>query len=262
MIANIDMTAETVAETVAVDTNTIEFVVEKKVKTKAKKNRVVDLENTQTSNQFSDLVAQYTAAFKFFNEQLFEGKLKMPMITIQSQGRRSCYGWFWANRWSSNNEAINEINMAAENINRSKEAQCETLIHEMVHLYNSQEGLKDCNQIQYHNRHFKTAAEMAGLKVEKITGKGWALTSLGDKAAEAVNKLSVKFVENINRPKMQSSYTKMYFVSVAESDQKAFRKLCIDQEKTQKEMFAELLSMYEQTATSEVNSDNTNNEEE
>lgn len=241
MTANTDMT---VAETVDTTATTVEYVVEKKPKAKNKKNATTEC---VTSNQYSDLVAQYTAAFKFFNEQLFEGKLKMPMITIQSQGRRSCYGWFWANRWSANGESINEINMAAENINRSKEAQCETLIHEMVHLYNSQEGLKDCNQLQYHNRHFKTAAEMAGLKVEKISGKGWALTSLGEKANEAVKKLNTKFVENINRPKMQSNYVKMFFVSVAESDQKAFRKLCIDQDKTQKEMFAELLSMYEES---------------
>ena len=243
------MNTEIATSTAVVDVETVghtleelTYVVEKPAK-KAKKPAV--------KNEYELLIQQYSAAFKFFNEKLFNNELKMPMITIQTQGRRNCYGWFWPKRWTNNGEPQDEINMAAENINRSKADQCETLVHEMVHLYNSQLGLKDCNAVQYHNKHFKTAAENAKLIVEKTPGKGCAKTKLSEELTNLINEMNIKFLENINRPKMQSNYTKMFFVSVNEDDQKMFRKMCIDNDLTQKEMFATLIEQY----------NNNNNEE-
>ena len=236
-------------------------VVTKKPATKAKKNTTKvksvnvkkalkvkpDGASAAEVNQYSKLVEQYTAAFNYFNEKLFDGKLKMPIITIQSQGRKSVYGWFFANSWSEGGEkSYNEINMAAENINRSKDQQCETLIHEMVHLYNSQEGLKDCNALQYHNNHFKAGCDMVGLHCEKKPGKGWAFTSLTEELRVLINNLDVSFIENIARKKVESSYTKCWFISVREEDHEWFKAMRNSTGMTQKQLFSAMKDSYMQ----------------
>lgn len=56
--------------------------------------------------------------------------------------------------------------MCAEYMRRSFEEICGTLLHEMAHLYNLINGIKDCNKL-YHNKKFKEAAEAHGLTVTK-----------------------------------------------------------------------------------------------
>ena len=68
----------------------------------------------------------------------------------------------------------------------------ETLLHEMAHLYNAQNGVRDCTSGQYHNKHFKVAAEMFGLSVSKLSGKGYARTKMDALAEEAYKELNVK----------------------------------------------------------------------
>lgn len=54
----------------------------------------------------------------------------------------------------------------------------ETLLHEMVHLYNLQIGVQDTSRGgTYHNKKYKEAAEKHGLTVEKDAKYGWTKTS-------------------------------------------------------------------------------------
>lgn len=195
-------------------------------------------------NKYQELVNIYNKAFNHFNKELFEDKLPKVIITIQTRGRKKCYGWFWKNRWNENGNPVHEINMSAENINRTKDDQCETLIHEMVHLYNAIHNIEDCNTLQYHNKHFKSAAENAGLLVMKYPGKGWAMTSLGEKAKQVVDSFTEVFPNDTFRPEKKATYVKIYTVMCSEEDFNKFK--MYQGTRTQKEVFKEMMDVYDE----------------
>ena len=56
----------------------------------------------------------------------------------------------------------------------------------MAHLLNAVRGVRDCSSGQYHNKHFKAAAEQFGLKVERTGNRGWSYTSLDVEAEQAI----------------------------------------------------------------------------
>ncbi|HBV97360.1 MAG: hypothetical protein JL50_08685 [Peptococcaceae bacterium BICA1-7] len=95
--------------------------------------------------------------------------------------------------WRSSREAGGnwEINICAEYLSRSIQETAGTLLHEMAHLYNAQRDIDDCNSNQYHNSHFKDAAEMAGLIVERSAPYGWALTRPAPETESWINTLNV-----------------------------------------------------------------------
>ncbi len=142
-------------------------------------------------NPIEQMTRVLYASFDHFNKVLANGELKTPCITIQTRGRKRAYGWHWKDTWSMDNKLQTEINICAEYLARPLDDVLETLIHEMAHLWNSQRGIKDCNALQWHNRKFKSAAEALSLKVEKLKGRGYALTSLGEKAQAALNTLPI-----------------------------------------------------------------------
>ncbi len=123
------------------------------------------------------------------NKFLFQGKLPMVEITIQSKGRSDVLGWFTVDKvWQNvKKDSRHEINLVAEHLNRPLEEIVGTVIHEMVHYKNLIDKVKDCSGNQYHNKKFKAAAEAVYLEVEK--GKrGFAYTSLSDKLKDWVKK--------------------------------------------------------------------------
>ena len=130
-------------------------------------------------------------AFDFFNEYFTDNKLPKVVITIQESGRRNAYGWFGQGFWSDKTckNGVGEINLSAEYMGRKPEGILETLLHEMAHLQNAVNGVRDCTSGQYHNKHFKKAAEGFGLTVERGGNKGYAYTALGEEADKAIKKL-------------------------------------------------------------------------
>lgn len=114
-------------------------------------------------------------------------------ITIQSSNKKNNLGHFWANRWDADTTKdatekviYHEININADRMNRPVEDVLEVLLHELAHLYNNVLGIEDCNAAQYHNKHFKSAAQKFGLNVDKFPGRGWALTSLDEEGHAAI----------------------------------------------------------------------------
>jgi hypothetical protein len=194
-------------------------------------------------NKYEQLVALYNRAFDHFNTTLFDNALPKVIITIQTRGRKKCYGWFWKDRWNEAGKPAHEINMSAENINRTKEDQCETLIHEMVHLHNAIRDISDCNSLQYHNKHFKSAAEQAGLLVMKYPGRGWGMTSLGAAAKAAVDSFTEVFPSDTFRPEKKVIYNRIYTVMCTEEDYALFK--AVQNNLTQKELFSVMMNVYQ-----------------
>lgn len=135
-----------------------------------------------TSASLKPVISELESLFSTFNKAFFEGKLEQPVITVSPDNTRGAYGWCtgWK-AWQDGTKegGFYEINLCAEYLNRPFEETCCTLIHEMVHLWNLQEGVQDTSRSgTYHNKNFKIAAEAHGLIVEKTAKYGFSTTTL------------------------------------------------------------------------------------
>lgn len=135
------------------------------------------------------VIAELEDLFSKFNARFFDNKLVKPVITVSPDHTRGAYGW--CTGWKAGeDEGYYEINLCAEYLNRPFEETCGTLIHEMVHLQNLQDGVQDTSRSGlYHNKKFKEAAEAHGLTVEKGEKYGWHKTTLNPEALEFVQSL-------------------------------------------------------------------------
>lgn len=119
--------------------------------------------------------------FDMLNTEFFENALSRPTITIQSTPR--AYGHFSLREdtWLSKLGATHELNLGAGTLARPIENVAATLLHEMVHLYCYENGIKDTSRgFTYHNKRFKAAAESHGLIVAHHEKYGWSITSPSD----------------------------------------------------------------------------------
>lgn len=139
------------------------------------------------------VIAELETLFSKFNARFFENKLESPVITVSPDHTRGAYGWCtswkaWQN--GAKEGGFYEINLCAEYLNRPYEETCGTLLHEMVHLQNLQDGVQDTSRSgTYHNKKFKETAEAHGLIVEKGEKYGWHKTTLSPEALEFVQSL-------------------------------------------------------------------------
>lgn len=110
------------------------------------------------------------------NKKYFEDKLSEPIITIQTA--KDSYGHITCGKvWKSAKGEHFEINISANYLQRDiVEIVC-TLLHEMVHQYNLENGIKDTSRGNtYHNRKFKEEAEKRDLLIKKHPSYGWTIT--------------------------------------------------------------------------------------
>ena len=143
-------------------------------------------------NSITPIITYLEIAHSELNVNLFGGALKKPVITVQTQGKKSCYGWFWSQRWQNTTEQLDEINFSAEYLKRPIKEIGLTLIHEMVHQYANTIGIKDTSRAgRWHNKKFAGLAEKAGLVAPKKPDPkhGYAFVSWGDRAAKAFDSI-------------------------------------------------------------------------
>lgn len=136
----------------------------------------------QTS-KMSRAVSQLEHIFNKMNDDFFEGKLPVPVITVQS--KPGTYGHFTtAKVWKKKDGESYELNIAAEMLSCPIEETLDTMLHEMVHLYCKENGIQDVSRGgKYHNGKFKEQAERVGLECFKTEKYGWN-TKAGDKMIE------------------------------------------------------------------------------
>ena len=145
------------------------------------------------SVSLAPIIEELESLFSKFNTRFFSGALEKPVISVSQDHTRGSYGWctLWK-AWQDGTESgeFYEINLCAEYLNRPFEETCSTLIHEMVHLKNLQDGVQDTSRSgTYHNKKFKEAAEAHGLICEKGEKYGWHKTTLNPEALEYVQSL-------------------------------------------------------------------------
>ena len=139
------------------------------------------------------------------NEHFFGNELPTPVITISPHPKGKALGWCSSKKvWDDSERFVAdeslvqmsqeeldemmdrgyyEINLCHEFLSRDIMEVYETLLHEMVHLFNAVRGAKDTsNHGYYHNEQFKAACATHGLNCEKQERYGWAKTSLTEDA--------------------------------------------------------------------------------
>ena len=145
-------------------------------------------------SSIKEIITTLEDIFDKANAKFYDGKVIRPVITVQTASR-GVLGWCSCNRiWNNEetNEEAYEINIVAEHLTRSINEVVGTMLHEMVHLHNLQNGIKDCTAVQYHNKHFRDSALEHGLKlmVEKAdVNKGYSYTELNDEGLAFVKEM-------------------------------------------------------------------------
>ena len=115
--------------------------------------------------------------FRELNKHYFAGNLPEPIISLKKTP--SAYGHITCSKvWQAGGENKYEINISSATLDRPIEETAFTLLHEMVHEYCMETGIKDTsNNGVYHNRRFKEQAEAHGLTVDHHEKYGWTITS-------------------------------------------------------------------------------------
>lgn len=128
------------------------------------------------------------------NKALFGRALSREVIiTLASRGRRKARGWFAQSRWAPTNVSgrpgTHEILIAAEHANLPPAEVLDTLLHEMVHQWNHERGVRDTDKTgRRHNLRFKRAAEAHGLIAERDRQVGWGRTHLQPATLERIHR--------------------------------------------------------------------------
>ena len=156
-------------------------------------------------------LSTFESLFSKLNDQYFEGELQPAVIAVAPDAKKRAYGWCtgWK-AWGSgraltmdelvamseeeierlNDEGFYEINICAEYLTRPLTDVVGTLLHEMVHLYNLQIGVKDTSRNgYYHNKAYRDAALTHGLNCYKEGSYGYCRTKLNDEAEQFVRTL-------------------------------------------------------------------------
>lgn len=133
--------------------------------------------------------------FSSFNTKFYNSELDKPVITVSPDEGRNAYGWCTSwKAWKKTEDkdsGFYEINICSEYLTRNFSELCGTLLHEMVHLYNLQNGIQDTSRGgTYHNKKFKEIAEQHGLIIEQHQKYGWTITKLNEEATQFINKMN------------------------------------------------------------------------
>lgn len=146
--------------------------------------------------------------YVIMNDHFFYGDLPNVIITMnpsKSAARKTSaiYGWcttkkIWSNLQS--NQSFYEISISPEFIDRSILDIASTLLHEMTHLYNIINDIKDCSRNgTYHNKKFKATALDHGLSVRHSQRYGWNETDLKADSSIFISSLSVQLLPLVRK---------------------------------------------------------------
>ena len=98
------------------------------------------------AKEYIESVTYLSKMYDYFNEKLFRGELKKPVITMSPDEKNKAYGWITRDKlWKKDekDEGMYEINISAQYLNRSLSEIASTLIHEMCHQFAKVNSFQD-----------------------------------------------------------------------------------------------------------------------
>lgn len=143
--------------------------------------------------------------FTALNNHYFNNQLEEPVITVSPDNTKGAYGWCTSYKaWKNGETEHYEINICSEYLDRGTEAVAETMLHEMVHLKNLMDGIKDTsNNGFYHNTKYRKTAEQYGLTVEKDPKYGWCKTSMTEETKQFIESLELDEITVVRKKMMK-----------------------------------------------------------
>jgi len=140
--------------------------------------------NTETltkSERLSVIVAALESAHAVIQE-----KTGAPRATINVARKtgRTMGHFTHATPWIAGEEKFHEIMISANYFTRGARAVLGTLLHEIAHSIDLQNGIQGTSGDGYHNQKFKATAESLGLTITQAKGIGWSVTEVSDACAE------------------------------------------------------------------------------
>lgn len=138
------------------------------------------------------IISELYKAFHYFNKEYYNNTLPEPSILVQNRGnKKNVLGWCTCSKvWrdSQGDEKRYEIALISEYLNLGMYPIMSTLLHEMAHLHNLVNDIKDVTRNgTYHNKAFKETAESHGLIVEHDKSIGWSITRLEQNTIKFIN---------------------------------------------------------------------------
>lgn len=111
------------------------------------------------------IIREVETAFKVLNEKLFGGTLETPLVVVDTAKKVSV-------------RYLSELLVVGTEVSDLEYHDfLAVLLHEMIHIYNAQNGFVDVTANQYHNKKFLEAALAVGLVVTKKKTQGWGFTA-------------------------------------------------------------------------------------
>lgn len=140
--------------------------------------------NTETltkTERLSVIVAALESAHAVIQE-----KTGAPRATINVARKtgRTMGHFTHAKMWKAGEESFHEIMISANYFERGARAVLGTLLHEVAHSIDLQNGIQGTSGDGYHNQKFKATAESLGLTITQAKGIGWSITEVSDACAE------------------------------------------------------------------------------
>ena len=133
-----------------------------------------------TSSQF----AAYEQMFAYFNVRLFGGAL--PPVLLNFSRHAKAYGFFAPERWEKGKEVKHEISLNPSHLRSRRPIEvASTLVHEMVHLWQQENGKP--SRAGYHNEEWASKMEGVGLIPSSTGEPGGART--GQKMTHYIEKV-------------------------------------------------------------------------
>ena len=150
-------------------------------------------------NPISEITDSLYKAFSILNERLFDGVLANPVITIQKEKKNTLGTFATKPTWfKKDDESIcyHEININPLYLNEDYIDILSVLVHEMCHMYNSQNNIKDTSG-KKHNKKFKAIAEQVGLK-DADDNDNWGYTTASGALKECFKDIGEDIIEVLN----------------------------------------------------------------
>lgn len=140
------------------------------------------------TTKMSRAVSQLEHIYNALNTDFFQDELPIPIITVQS--KPGTYGHCTTSKvWQRKDGGAYELNIAAEVLNYPIEETLDTMLHEMVHLYCRENGIKEVSRGgKYHSKRFKAEAERRGLVCVPCGQYGWNTTPSDNLVEYALSK--------------------------------------------------------------------------
>lgn len=120
-------------------------------------------------------------------------------VRLEMRGKRKAYAWVSKDMvwWSKKGQFAYELCVATESMSRPAEELFLTLVHELVHLANQTDGIKDCaDSSDRHNKLFKEACDDVGIACEDLGDKrGYATAHKITDCSVALQKAFKQYLE-------------------------------------------------------------------